>query len=425
MLGHRTATSKRIRIAIVVNSFPKLSETFIFNKVMALRERGHLVDIVAHKPSDDVHLFRDRIGPASPASVRYSLFCGNPLSRMLRLVKYLVQRPQQSLQIGKSLTKKLGWNRRSLISWLLTLPFSHHDIIHFEYTGIADQYLDSLPFLRPARFIVSCRGAPEQIRPLIDPDRAAKLRTVFAELDRVHCVSEDMQAKMERYGLDRRKSFVNHPSIDPSAFCRPRIAATRSGTPHRLVTVARLHWKKGLEYGLVVVRMLLGQGYDVHYAIIGAGPEEEHLRFTIDDLELGAHVTLLGRLSPPEVKSILAQSDVFLLPSLSEGLSNAVLEAMAMELPIVTTTVGGMREAVTDGEEGFLVAPRSPETMAQQVGKLLRDETLRQRMGSAGRGRVLREFTLDRQVDRFVEEYRRVLALDIPSIRRPAESRGE
>jgi len=100
---------------------------------------------------------------------------------------------------------------------------------------------------------------------------------------------------------------------------------------------------------------------------------------------------------------------VFLLSSLSEGISNAALEAMACGLPVVTTDCGGMREAVTDGIEGFVVPVRDPEAMAEALLRLWKDPELRRRMGEAARERVLREFRLDQQISAFLALFKDVI----------------
>jgi glycosyltransferase involved in cell wall biosynthesis len=98
-------------------------------------------------------------------------------------------------------------------------------------------------------------------------------------------------------------------------------------------------------------------------------------------------------------------ADVFLLASLSEGISNAVLEAMACGITVVTTNCGGMAEAVTDGIEGFVVPVRDPCSMAHRLEKLATDRELCRRMGLAARDRIVREFTLTRQAESFVSLY--------------------
>jgi glycosyltransferase involved in cell wall biosynthesis len=102
-------------------------------------------------------------------------------------------------------------------------------------------------------------------------------------------------------------------------------------------------------------------------------------------------------------------ADVYLSPSLSEGMSNAVLEAMAMAIPVVSTDVGGMPEAIHDGCEGLLVPPRDAAALSEKVALLLCDSQRRRQMGLAGRRQVERNFDLARQLDRFVAAYHDLL----------------
>ena len=100
---------------------------------------------------------------------------------------------------------------------------------------------------------------------------------------------------------------------------------------------------------------------------------------------------------------------MFLLSSVSEGISNAALEAMACGLPLVTTDCGGMREAVRDGIDGFVVPLRDPRAMAAALARLARDEGLRQTMGNAARQRIVEHFSIETQIARFQALYREVI----------------
>jgi colanic acid/amylovoran biosynthesis glycosyltransferase len=104
----------------------------------------------------------------------------------------------------------------------------------------------------------------------------------------------------------------------------------------------------------------------------------------------------------------LQAADVFVLSSLSEGVSNAVLEAMACGLPVVTTAVGGMGEVVTDGIEGFLVPARDSGAISQALAELWPQPKLRRRMGESGRERIQKDFKLDDQVTAFHDLFRSV-----------------
>jgi len=176
-----------------------------------------------------------------------------------------------------------------------------------------------------------------------------------------------------------------------------------------VIIVGPLDWQMGYEYALLAIRQLVDSGLDVRFEIIGAGPEHSRVLYTVDDLNLKEHVHLLGQLPPDDVRRRLQQADVFLLASLSEGISNAVLEAMACGLPVVTTDCGGMREAVADGVEGFVVPVRDPAAMAEALRKLAADPELRAIMGQRARERILGEFTLEQQTQQFLALYRDVL----------------
>jgi colanic acid/amylovoran biosynthesis glycosyltransferase len=257
--------------------------------------------------------------------------------------------------------------------------------------------------------VVSCRGSLINIAPYT-PGReglAEGLRATFERSACVHCVSDDIVSQAERYGLHRRKVKVIRPAVDPAIYS-VRTPPRRDDDVLRLITVGSLIWKKGLEYMLQSLALLKGWGVRAMLDIVGEGIDRQRVVYTISDLNLNDTVTLHGRMTPTNVARMLAASDVFLLASLSEGISNAVIEAMASGLPVVTTDCGGMREAVTDGVEGFLVPPRDPTAMARAIEALSADRDLRAQMGRSGRERVIRDFTLDAQIAEWIELFESV-----------------
>jgi glycosyltransferase involved in cell wall biosynthesis len=105
----------------------------------------------------------------------------------------------------------------------------------------------------------------------------------------------------------------------------------------------------------------------------------------------------------------MKQFDIFCLPSLSEGLSSAILAAMACGLPVVATSVGGIPELVQDGQTGFLVRPQEPESLARALELLLCDLTARREFGEAGRRRIETQFTLRQKLQSTRDAYLRLL----------------
>lgn len=391
-----------LKVCVAVPHFPRRSETFIVNKVRGLTERGVKVRVLAHSPPEagafggDLAWSRPLIEMAPGLGMRQIPFAS-------------LKDPSAAPRLWREAVSLYGNNRRALRATLQALPFASGqgtEILHFEFSGLAVQYLDALPLLKDrVQIVVSCRGGAEKVKPVVDKSRVGDLAKTLDLADRIHCVSEEMRRTISDYGVDIDKAFVNPPSIDISIFePTPR---TRPSEALRVSSTGSLRWVKGYPYALVALRELKDQGVLFNYRIIGEGPEEEHLRFLIHQFGLEEYVTLMGGVGPRQVKAVLEETDVFLLPSLSEGLSNAVLEAMAMGLPVISTNVGGMPEAFTDGKEGFFVAPYSSREIATRVLDLASDPELRTKMGAAGRKRVEAHFNLDDQIDRFIQEYGR------------------
>jgi glycosyltransferase involved in cell wall biosynthesis len=172
--------------------------------------------------------------------------------------------------------------------------------------------------------------------------------------------------------------------------------------------VGALIWRKGYEYGLMAFRRLVDQ-MPAMLTVVGDGDEMERLTAVVEDLGLRGCVEWVGRRDQVAVRQALWESDLFLHASLSEGLANVVLEAMACSLPVVCADSGGMREAIDDEETGFLVAPRDVEAMAGRLLKLSRDDKLRERMGLSGRRRVLERFNLITRDFEFNELYEKAI----------------
>lgn len=324
----------------------------------------------------------------------------------LRLVYFLalvlVNSPSRAF---RSLIRASGTQkslRHGLAHLYRMLPFARvkADCIYFPWNSTAIGYRALNALGLP--MVVSCRGRQVNIRPHLPGNEryASDLRRSFSAASRVHCVSLDIMREAVQYGLEPSKAVVIRPAVDPAYFL-PAEKKPANNT-FTLLSTGSLIWRKGYEYALASIRKLVDSGIDCELLIIGDGPEKARILYTIQDLNLTDRVKLLGKQPPSVVLANLQQADVFLLSSLSEGISNAVLEAMSCGLPVVTTDCGGMREAVNDGVEGYVVPVRDSAVMAERLTRLYEDAGLRARMGSAGRERVLREFNQKDQVSAFL-----------------------
>jgi len=168
-------------------------------------------------------------------------------------------------------------------------------------------------------------------------------------------------------------------------------------------TVSRLAWKKGIEYLLDAVPRVLDSVPAVHFVIVGDGPLMAQLEARARGLGVDAQVRFLG--ARHDVLELLPAFDLFVLPSVVEGMSNALLEAMAVGLPVVATDVGGNSEVVVDGESGLLVPAADAPALAAAVVKLLQSPELASEMAQAGRRRVAERYPESAMVRRLEDLY--------------------
>ena len=172
-----------------------------------------------------------------------------------------------------------------------------------------------------------------------------------------------------------------------------------------LVAVGNLYPVKG---HIVLLRALAllaerGRASGLTVAIAGRGREEAALRDFARQAGIEGRVRLLGYRE--DVGDILAAADIYAMPSLSEGLPLALLEAMAVGLPVIASRVGGIPEVVTDGEDALLVPPGDPAALAAAIERLAEDEALRAQLGNSARRKAERDYTLDAMLDRYEAIY--------------------
>jgi colanic acid/amylovoran biosynthesis glycosyltransferase len=261
--------------------------------------------------------------------------------------------------------------------------------------------------------VLSLRGRQITVLPHI-PGNIAYVKALKKTLplcDGYHCVSEDIMREAEKYGLVKYRARVIRTSVDTKFFFPRDDLRDRQTRKIKLVNVGTSNWRKGIEYLLQALRIILDEGNDIQLDVVDSGRDENEKQRALSvacDLDIKKHVNMLGKLSPEGVRNVLWNSDIFVLSSLTEGISNAVVEAMACGMPIVTTDCGGMSEAVTNGKEGFLVQVRDPKKMAISIMQLIDNRELRVSMGEKAREKVMADFSAEKQARKFIEFYNEV-----------------
>jgi glycosyltransferase involved in cell wall biosynthesis len=217
----------------------------------------------------------------------------------------------------------------------------------------------------------------------------------------VVCVAEaTRQEGLAARACDPQRTVVVHNAVDVRSF-RP---TSRPGGTAEVVGVGRFAYPKDFLTLLEALRFVKAP---CHVRLAGDGPALTAVKSALTRDGLSQKVELLG--ARADIPDLLARSDVFVLSSRSEGFPVSVLEAMAAGLPVVATDVGGVAEAVEDGETGLLVPAADAEAVARALERLVVDGALRRRLGAAGRARALSLFDVPRYRAAYGELYRRDL----------------
>jgi len=234
----------------------------------------------------------------------------------------------------------------------------------------------------------------------------------------VLCVSEDLVQRARSLGVPDERLTLIHNAIDESRFCR-RYPAHKSPLrkkyavpPGRLIVgaVGRLSAEKAFNNLIRATGALIEHGVDLELWIAGEGDGpggREDLRRLIDHLQLADRIRLLGFVG--DTVEFYHGLDLYVLSSLREGLPNVLLEAMAMGVPVVATTVAGVPGLISDGKQGVLCPPGHIDELAGAMGRVLADERLRGRLAVAGRDRIEADYSFARRMASVRAVYDRLL----------------
>jgi glycosyltransferase involved in cell wall biosynthesis len=365
-------------------------EALLHRTVVGLADRGHHVRVVGasapHEldPVDHFRLQRSlrvSVSNADGLMRRACRFTGSLAHSALvdaRQLRAAARRIRRRQRLGRTFVQE--------ISNALPVLGERADVVYFEAANVLAEYAAVADYLGPR--IVMCTGSDVRILPDETRWLADALPAVFAGTARVVCRSEDLRHWAIVRGAPAARTTVLYPSVDTEYFAPPR-RPPRPGDALRVVSVARSHWVKGLEFAVQAVALARAAGHDVVYTIVGpSGPARPAVEYAVRDLGLTDAVTFAGPRSQAGVRAALARADVYLLSSVGEGASRAVLEAMAMAVPIVTTDAGGMTEILEAGREGVGVPRRDPRALADAISMLATDPARRAEMGRRARVRA-------------------------------------
>jgi glycosyltransferase involved in cell wall biosynthesis len=229
----------------------------------------------------------------------------------------------------------------------------------------------------------------------------------------VLCVSQDLHERCLALGISAQRCALVENAIDTDEFSR-RVdvaeAKRRAGVPAGrsvIGAVGRLSAEKGFDLLIRAAHRLLQSGQDLEVWIAGDGDAEPQLRALVAELGVGDRVRLLGYRN--DTRPLYEAMDLFVLSSLREGLPNVLLEAMALEVPVLATRVAGVPRLIRDGENGVLVEPGSVDELADGLARLLAAPDAAARFAAAGRRTVVERYGFAARIKKIVAIYEGLL----------------
>lgn len=390
------------RVAVLVKGYPRLSETFIAQEILALEQLGMELEIISlrHPTNGRIHPLHKAI--RSP--VRY-------------LPEYLYQEPWRVLRaLGRVLWWRSFWRllrvwlgdlardftlnrgRRLGQAWVLAaeLPAAT-GWLHVHYLHTPASVARYTAILRGVPYSISAHAKDVWTIPDWEKrEKIAEARWLVTcsrmNLDHLRALAPEADLELVYHGLDAARFPAPHRESSADGRDPAR--------PVGILCVARAVEKKGLD---VLIEALARLPEDLHWRFdhIGGGPLAAGLKARAERLEIAERIHWRGAGTQEEVVAALGRADIFCLAARvagdgdRDGLPNVIMEAMSQELPVVATQAGAIGEIVVEGVTGRLVAPEDPAAVAEGLAGLIRDPALRQAMGEAGRRRILKRFAFE------------------------------
>lgn len=364
-----------MKVSFFLLKFPLSSETFVLNQIVAFIEMGYEVEIVALQKGDltnthaaySQYQLADKVRwlqnepPGTLAKLRYRGF-----STLRGLHHPAVWRALNARRYGQEARNLI---LSSICSRTPSPITSDVFIAHFGPAGVTAAKLRELGVIR-GKIATVFHGIDISSREVLDHYRG-EYQQLFRRGDMMLPISQLWADRLKTMGCPGDKITVSRMGVNMERFTQRPLKAPDACL--QIISVARLTEKKGLHVAIEACRQLKAQGVNFRYRILGMGPWERRLRILIEQYQLEDRVEMPGFKPSHEVKAMLDKADVFLLPSITgadgdmEGIPVALMEAMAVGIPVLSTVHSGIPELIDSGGSGWLVAENDAEALADKL----------------------------------------------------------
>jgi len=388
---------QKIRIAYFLSRYPAVSHTFFLKEILGLRRMGFEIEVASVNPPDrPVSELPQR--EAEEAERTYYLKRTSVWEALFVIVIVTVVHPVVAFR-GLRASLRLGrWDVLRKIyalfymveafllgRWMRQRGLNH---MHVHFGGAVATVAMVAAETWGLDYSLTIHG-PEEFYEVDDaylPRKIERAKFIF-------CISDFCRSQLMKYCDPAHwdKMQVVRLGVDPEEF-KPTIRSANSYV--EIVCVGRLVPAKGQHILLRAFTRVHAKGHPVRLTFVGSGPDLSSLQREVTEKGLGSSVVFRGALNHDETRRQLAEADIFALASFAEGIPVALMEAMAMGIPCVSTCVAGIPELIRDKKDGLLVPASSVECLASAIESLVVDSEVRERLGAAGRARVIERYNL-------------------------------
>ncbi|EGQ5283513.1 colanic acid biosynthesis glycosyltransferase WcaL [Enterobacter hormaechei] len=364
-----------MKVGFFLLKFPLSSETFVLNQITAFIDMGYDVEIIALQKGDTQNTHAAYTQYGLEAKTRW--LQDEPSGRMNKLRHRASQtlRGLHRASTWRALNmSRYGAEARNLILSAIcgqtAQPYRADVFIaHFGPAGVTAAKLRELGVI-DGKIATIFHGIDISSREVLN-HYTPEYQQLFRRGDLMLPISDLWAGRLKTMGCPSEKITVSRMGVDMERFTQRPVKVP--GKPLQIISVARLTEKKGLHVAIEACRQLKARGVDFHYRILGIGPWERRLRTLIEQYQLEDVVEMPGFKPSHEVKAMLDDADVFLLPSVTgadgdmEGIPVALMEAMAVGIPVVSTLHSGIPELITSEHSGWLVPENNALALADRL----------------------------------------------------------
>jgi glycosyltransferase involved in cell wall biosynthesis len=405
------SNTQAIRLAYILAKFPKITEAFILNEIMELRKRGISVDIFP--------LFKTTEKVVHPevkkltSCIHYSPYLSGAIihANFHFLFSSPIKYIQSFFEIAIHTFGSWNFFFVAIACFPKTVGFAYkiqqlnithihaHFANHPTVSALIIHRLTGIPF----SFTAHGSDIHRNQRMLDRKIDASQLAVMVSEYNK--------QFICDRFKRDfGERMQVIHCGVD-TAIVTKKNHTNNNTNNHtvQILCIAALRNVKGHKYLIEACHSLKKEGVKFRLHLVGGGPLEEEIKTKIKDLSLENEIVMHGPLSRPRVISLLESVDIVALTSIMdskgrrEGIPVSLMEAMAFSLPVVSSKLSGIPELVCSGETGILATPGNSKEIFDALYKLCNNPDLRNKMGKAGKEKVLKEFNLIPNIDRLIK----------------------